>query len=82
MMCKICGQDKPEDMFYKTRTGKPYPYCKECFNRKVKQRRAQRQQEKEQQAGELSRYTPRELIEELKRRGYKGKLTYTNEITL
>ena len=82
MRCKVYGQDKPEDMFYRTRTGKCYPYCKECFNEKVKQRRAKRKQEKEQQEGELSRYTPRELIEELKRRGYKGELTYVNKIVL
>lgn len=82
MICKTCGKDKPEDMFYKTRTGKCYPYCKECFNEKAKQRRKKRKQEKEENIGELSRYTPRELIEELKRRGYKGKLTYEYEITL
>lgn len=82
MICKTCGKDKPEDMFYKTKTGKCYPYCKECFNRKVRERRKLRQEEKVQQSGELSRYTPRELIEELKRRGYKGKLTYEYEITL
>lgn len=82
MICKICGKDKPEDMFYKTRTGKCYPYCKECFNKKVRERRKLRQEEQVQQAGELSRYTPRELIEELKRRGYKGKLTYEYEIIL
>lgn len=82
MICKVCGHDKPEEMFYKTRAGKCYPYCKECFNEKVRQRRKLRQKEKMQQANELSKYTPRELIEELKRRGYKGKLTYEYEITL
>lgn len=31
---------------------------------------------------DLSEYTPRELILELRRRGYKGTLTFTNEIVL
>jgi hypothetical protein len=31
---------------------------------------------------ELGKYTPRELIEELKARGYKGHLEYTKTIIL
>ena len=31
---------------------------------------------------ELARFSPRQLIEELRERGYRGKLTYTMEVVL
>ena len=67
--CSVCGEVLPIDMF--TRHGRGRENV--CITCKCKQ---------SGQSEALAQFTPRELIEELKARGYKGKLTYTIVKTL
>lgn len=67
--CAICGEVLPLDMFLKRDAGREN-VCISC----------KRKQNGKSEA--LAQFTPRELIEELKARGYKGKLTYTIVKTL
>ena len=84
-VCKVCGKELPITEFRKT------PICPNGVNTCHKcsaRKRAENKERKEAFEGggktdtELSRFTPRELIEELKMRGYKGTLTYTRQIVL
>ncbi len=67
--CSVCGEVLPLDMFAKRGTGRE-KICIICKHRQSGKSEA------------LAKFTPRELIEELKARGYKGKLTYTTVKTL
>lgn len=67
--CSVCGEVLPLDMFLKRGAGREN-VCISC----------KRKQNGKSEA--LAQFTPRELIEELKARGYKGKLTYTIVKTL
>lgn len=78
--CPKCGRTLPADSFYKRSNGTLYSYCKECtkaINRK--DRNAPPDSE-----NPLSAFTPRQLMQELVRRGYTGKLKLVtiNEIDL
>lgn len=67
--CSICGEVLPLDMFLRRGAGRENV----CITYKRKQNG---------KSEALAKFTPRELIEELKARGYKGKLTYTIVKTL
>lgn len=67
--CSVCGEVLPIDMFTRHGRGREN-ICITC----------KRKQSGKSEA--LAQFTPRELIEELKARGYKGKLTYTIVKTL
>lgn len=67
--CSVCGEVLPIDMFTRHGRGREN-VCITC----------KRKQSGKSEA--LAQFTPRELIEELKARGYKGKLTYTIVKTL
>lgn len=81
--CKECGQLLTLDHFRLTPLSADghANICKECARQK-------RQQKKDEFAPtpsgggnpELAKFTPRELIEELRSRGYKGKLTIMREV--
>lgn len=81
-VCKCCGRELPIEMFNKHKKNSDglQTYCKECqrqkntenYNRKVKT----------SENSELSKFTPRELINELRKRGYKGTLIYEQQIKL
>lgn len=63
--------------------------CKDCVRHRRKDSNKTKktvvelqQQVEESKKLRLSEFTPRELMEELKRRGYDGKLTYTRIETI
>lgn len=81
-VCKCCGRELPIEQFAKNAFGY-IRVCKEC-NSKNRQEAALNRKKLKQQAIDalnarnlrLADFTPRELMEELKRRGYEGKLRY------
>ena len=78
--CKCCGRELPVENFKMTRWSTRAQVCNDCAlehrkgNHKAKQYGARQLT--------LQDYTPRELMEELARRGYEGKLTYTRVETI
>ena len=81
-ICRICGEEMPISDFPKHRQykGGHDTRCKCCTNAYTKANRAKRK------GGggnpKLADITPRELIEELKYRGYTGTLSIVREIKL
>lgn len=80
--CKCCGITKPINEFRKYKENVYSQTCLKCIGKKVHNARENSKLQKLITNDELSKFTPRELINELKNRGYKGKLYYTNEIVL
>lgn len=89
-ICRKCGKELSIDNFYKDRSAEDglRCYCKAC----IKAYNASKKTDTERRGGgeltkvftnpDLAKFKPRELIEELKARGYKGTLTYEQVITL
>jgi superfamily II helicase len=89
-VCRHCGQEKPISEFYpskKTKDGHD-SWCKECkkadnrlsakrVSASVKTLQEEVDRLRATAKGKLSQYEPRELIEELQRRGYHGEYKYT-----
>lgn len=82
-VCEGCGRELTIDHFIKRRFGLS-KICKDCNGKRIKaaHERNKRISELEKsivdaKALRLKDFTPRELMEELARRGYRGKLTYT-----
>ena len=85
--CKICGRELELDMFYVNKTMKDGldSYCKDCRKEKNKKRALEKkaiealdvasQQHNElikvYSNSELAKFTPRQLMQELKSRGFK-----------
>lgn len=87
-ICKKCGKELPVDKFYKNKSQKDGlgHYCKDCVNAYKSSKKANAdgggKLTKVFTNPDLAKFKPRELIEELKARGYEGTLTYEQVITL
>lgn len=81
-VCKVCGQELPLSEFRKSLlVPNGIATCKKCVNEKIKKTKLFKETTGSTNS-ELAKFTPRELIEELKSRGYKGKLYVTKTIEL
>lgn len=82
-VCTCCGEEKPVTEFYRLKAGDEgrQSQCKKCIGEKRK-KRVNKTLGTPGLNPELEKFTPRQLIEELKARGYKGELRYENIIKL
>lgn len=88
-VCTDCGKELPITNFRKGRangTEFTMSICKDCWRKRQQEGKEKRKQQqlkekenevKDAKAQRLQAFTPRELMQELKRRGYEGELTYT-----
>lgn len=81
--CTCCGRELPLDQFVKKNFGLSKT-CRECHGKKIAEaKQKKRDMENAEQRIlnarnlRLADFTPRELMEELARRGYAGKLSIT-----
>lgn len=84
-ICRVCGEEKPISDFpkYSRSTDGYDTRCKCCVNARQKANyHARKITPKGGGNPALADFTPRELIEELRTRGYKGTLEFTKTITL
>ena len=94
-ICKKCGQELPLENFSKNAKMKDglQNHCKACaseYSHKIWQRKKAQRKENERIEFEkkykvytnrdLAKFTPRELMLELKARGYEGELLYIERI--
>lgn len=82
-VCSCCGKEKPVSEFYRNAWGVT-SVCSECHakkssdgRRKAKEAKSLETRLQEARLLRLQDFTPRELMCELKRRGYEGQFTYT-----
>ena len=90
-VCRKCGKELPTSEFFTSKKAKDglHSYCKSCCMEVAKesQRRRREKKKKEEMAEfekkhkiytnrELAKFQPRELMLELKARGYEGELVF------
>lgn len=82
--CKRCHRILDESEFYISRKAKDglQPYCKQCQNECYKERMGRGKYRKVFTNPELAPFTPRQLMDELKARGYSGTLKYVQTIEI
>lgn len=78
----MCGKTLPLSAFYLNSRSKDgyQPCCKECH--KQQNKKSHEASKEKLRTLRLADFTPRELMEELRRRGYEGKLYYTEVHTI
>lgn len=90
-VCSVCGKEMPISEFgiHHAPNGATHIFkmCKSCRTERIKKGNPKRvetfkKKVEEQRKMRLQDFTPRELMEELARRGYKGSLTYTRVETI
>ena len=86
-VCKVCGRELPLSDFQKRYLSVDgyANTCKGCVGRNISEGRKNKFSSLSRKKGgnpDLAGFTPRELIEELKARGYKGTLKIEREIIL
>lgn len=94
-VCRKCGKELPTSEFFTSKKAKDglHSYCKSCCMEAAResQRRGREKKKKEEMAEfekkykiytnkELAKFTPRDLMLELKARGYEGELMYVEHI--
>jgi len=83
--CSRCHRELPESEFYKNISYKDglQCWCKSCANDYNKYVRSFKNKEKMGDGNPaLAEFIPRQLIDELRKRGYTGELKYTQIIKL
>lgn len=90
-VCKCCGRELPIYCFKATRWGTRASVCIECSTNKLRENKQKKLDEQKKKVEDvraenrqlcLADFSPRELMAELKRRGYEGKLVYTETHTI
>lgn len=83
-VCRKCGEEKPVDQFRRM-LNSPDGYthvCRRCIGNKTKNSRWINRELPKGANPELARFAARELIEELKSRGYTGELQCVHTVKL
>ena len=86
-ICKDCGRELPIERFKRSRYGDRVSVCIDCDTRKRRENKEKKRMEaamearqqmlkEEEVKSDLSAYNSRQLMAELARRGYRGKLEY------
>lgn len=83
-VCKKCNKTKHVSAFGldNSQEDKLRPWCKECVNGNQRIRASNPLKVSNTGSPELAKFTPRQLIDELKARGYTGELLYIQKIKL
>ena len=92
-ICRDCGREMPIEKFKRNRYGEHVSVCTECATRKMRENKEKKRiaaaMEARQQALKeeevkvaLSEFSPRQLMQELARRGYTGELTFVQKIDI
>ena len=87
--CTKCGRELDETMFSKSSKSPDglQWWCKDCHAEAAREKAAQKALSPNKildapsnKGTDLSHFTPRQLIQELRLRGYSGTLTYTMQV--
>lgn len=77
-ICTKCGRELPFEKFGKgnTKDGRR-TWCKDCMNKYAREHYRSKKITSTTLNPDLAKFTPQELISELRARGYMGTLTFT-----